>query len=132
MSFVTEIYDVMTDDASLNAYADGGIHYENLIDNWLANTDDDVWIVYDQRKSAQQNCINSKNIFMTYQFTVVVIQRDTNTEIDLITSRLIDYLNNHESGNIQDIYFTSDQGGFDQQKNIYTNALEFECVYLET
>ena len=131
MSFVTDIYSVMTSDTSLNELVDGGIHYENLIDNWLANTDDNVWIVYDFRKTLQTNCINTKNIFMTYGLSVIVIQRNTNTKIDTITSRLIDYLNNLTLGKIQDVYFMSDQSGFDQQKNIYTNALEFECIYIE-
>jgi len=132
MSFVDDIYTLMTADTSLNGQVNGGIHYENLIDNWLADTDDTEWIVYEQRKSAQENCINSKNIYMTYRLTAVIIQRNTNTNVDTITNRLITYLNNYESGNIMDIAFISDQGGFNQQQNIYTNTLEFDCVYLET
>jgi len=132
MSFVTEIYDVMTTDTSLNGMVDGGIHYENLIDNWLGETKDNEWIVYEQRKSVQNDCITSKNIYMTYELSIVVIQRNTNTKIDVITNRLISYLNNHESGNIVDVGFKNDQGGFDQQQQIYTNTLTFECTYLET
>jgi len=132
MSFTTEILDVMTSDPSLNAWVDGGIHYENLLDNWLGETDDDKWILYESRKSAQGNCIDNKNVYMNYQLSVIVIQRNTNDEIDTITNRLVDYLNNHESGNIYDIVFLNDQSGFNQQQGIYTNTLEFECVYLET
>ena len=132
MSFTTEINTVINADPSLNEYVDGGMHYENLIDNWLADTNDNTWIVYEHRKTEQSNCINNKNIFMTYALSVIVIQRNTNTMIDVITNRLIEYLNNHESGNIVDIGFKNDQGGFNQQQNIYTNTLEFECVYIET
>ena len=132
MSFTTEIYTVMTADPSLNSLVDGGIHYENLIDNWLGSTTDENWIVYSQRKSQQEDCMTSKNVYMTYELSVIVIQRDTNTNLDTITNRLISYLNNHESGNIIDIGFKNDQGGFNQQQNTYMNTLEFSCVYLET
>lgn len=132
MSFATEIYNVMISDSSLNSYVDGGIHSENLKDNWLAETNYDKWIVYDHNKSAQGDCMNSKNIYMTYSLSVLVIQRDTNDEIDIITDRLIEYLNNHESGNIYDIGFISDSKSFNQQQNIYSNTLEFVCTYFES
>jgi len=132
MSFATEIYDVMTADTSLNSLVDGGIHYDNLIDNWLGDTSDEEWVVYSFRKSDQANCVRSKNVYMTYALTVIVIQRNTNTQIDTITDRLISYLNNHESGHIVDIGFKNDQGGFNQQQSIYTNTLEFECIFLES
>ncbi len=131
MSFATEIFNVMTSDSSLNGMVDGGIHYENLIDNWLGDTDDDVWVVYSQNKSKQTDCLNTKNVYMNYDLTTVVIQRNTNTELDIITNRLVTYLNNHESGNIIDIIFKDEQVGFNQQQQIYTNTLNFECIYLE-
>jgi len=132
MSFTSEIYTIMTTDTSLNALVDGGIHYENLIDNWLGQTDADAWIVYEFRKQNQGDCISSKNIYMDYELSVVVIQRNTNTLIDEITNRCIDYLNNMEDGNVYDIAFKSDQGGFNQQQQIYTNTLSFDCVYTKT
>jgi Tfp pilus assembly PilM family ATPase len=131
MSFTREIYTIMTADPSLNDLVDGGVHYENLIDNWLGETTEDVWIVYEQRITNQQDCVNKKNAFLNYALSVVVIQRNTNNKIDTITNRLIAYLNNHESGNIYDIAFTGDQGGFNQQQQIYTNTLEFLCTYVE-
>ena len=131
MSYAVDINSVLTSDPSLNSYADGGIHYENLIDNWLAETDDDVWMVYSFNKTSQTDCITSKNIYMDYSLSITVIQRNTNTEIDIITDRLINYLNNYGSGNIVDIGFVRDQGFLDQQRNTYNNTLEFQCTYLE-
>ena len=132
MSFATDINTVLTADSSLNSYADGGIHYENLIDNWLAETDDDVWIVYSFNKSNQTDCLTSKNLFMTYDLAINVIQRNTNTQIDIITDRLLNYLNNYEAGSIIDIAFIRDQGGMVQQQGIYTNTLDFQCTYIES
>jgi len=132
MSFATDINAVLIGDASINSYIDGGIHYENLIDNWLAETNDDIWIVYDFNKSEQTDCLNSKNVYMTYTLNIVVIQRSTNTYIDLITDRLVDYLNGYEAGNILDIAFVRDQTSFNQQQDIYTNTMEFRSYYLES
>lgn len=132
MSFATDINTVLTSDASLNSYADGGIHYENLIDNWLAETNDDVWIVYSFNKNEQADCLNSKNLYMVYSLTVNVIQRNTNDMLDIITGRLLTYLNNYSSGNIIDIGFIRDGGFFDQQKLIYVNTLEFQSIYIES
>ena len=132
MSFATDINAVLIADGSLNSYADGGIHYENLIDNWLAETNDDLWIVYSFNKSEQGDCLNSKNAYMRYSLSISVIQRSTNTMIDIVTDRLIDYLNNYDSGNILDIGFVRDQGYLDQQKEIYLNTLEFQCTYIES
>lgn len=133
MSFAVDINTLLTSDPSLNEYADGGIHYENLIDNWLAETDDDVWIYYVFNKSTQNDCINTKNVYMDYSLSVNVIQRDTNTEIDIITDRLIEFLNNYgPSGQFIDIGFLRDQGGMDQQRGVYVNSLEFQCQYMES
>jgi len=132
MSFTTEIYAVMIADSSLNGMVDGGIHHENMIDEWLADDTYNEWVVYDFHKQAQEDCITSKNVYMTYALSIMVIQRNTNTKIDVITGRLLQYLNNHGSGNIIDIGFKNDLAGLDQIKNVYTNTLEFECVYIET
>ena len=133
MSFESEIYEIMTSDALLNSLAaSGGIHYQNLPKNWLGGDSANEWIVYEVRKSEQEDCINSKNVFMTYQLSAVVIQRNINTLVDTISNRMINYLNNLESGNIYDIGFVSDQPSFNQQQNTYTNALEFVCIYVES
>ena len=131
MSFATDINAIMTADTSLNGLVDGGIHYENLIDNWLANTSYNEWVVYAFNKTEQVNCVDSKNVYMNYLMNVTVIQRDTNTNIDTITDRLINYLNNLADGNIIDIAFKSDNHGFGQQQGIYTNTLDFDVTYIE-
>ena len=131
MSFATDINAVMIADTSLNGLVDGGIHYENLLDNWLGDTDDEAWIVYEFDKD-QVDCINSKNVYVNYTLRAVVIQRNSNDAIDTISNRLITYLNNYGSGSIIDIGFSNDQHGFTQQKGIYTNVLEFNCIYVET
>ena len=131
-SFAVDINTLLVADASLNGYADGGIHYENLIDNWLAETNDELWIVYSFNKSEQGDCLNSKNIYMRYSLSISVIQRATNTMIDIVTDRLIKYLNNYDSSTFIDIGFIRDQGYLDQQKGIYTNTLEFQCTYIES
>ena len=132
MSFVTDIYTVMTGDSSLNGQVTDGIHYENLQSNWLPQlADDETVIVYDFNRSEQGDCMSSKNIYMKYDLMVVVIQKGSNDKIETITRRLITYLNNMTDGRIIDIGFVVDAHGFDQQQNIYTNTLSYSCTYDE-
>jgi hypothetical protein len=130
MTFEDEMYEIMTSDPSINELVDV-ISYQNLPDNWLGGDTDNHWIAYDIRRIAQTDCIEFKNIFMTFQVSIVVIQRGINTNIDTITNLLINYLNNYSSPTIIDIKFLNDQLSFNQQQNIYTNSLEFECIYVE-
>lgn len=131
-SFATDINTLLKSDASINAIVDGGIHYENFEDNWLAKTDDDNWVVYTFNKSNQTNCLQEKNVFMTYTLNIILIQRDSNTNLDILTDLFIDFLNGYESQKMIDLTFLRDSGGFDQQKGVYTNNLEFLVTYLES
>lgn len=130
MNFVTEINQILTSDASLNSMVNGGIHYQNMQDNWLSEDLNTEWIIYDISKSIQNSCLQTKNVYTTYALSVLVIQRDTNDNIDEISYRLIDYLNNYESDSMADITFLSDSTSFNQQQQIYTNTLEFICQYV--
>lgn len=132
MSFATDILTVLTSDPSLNEMVNGGIYCDHLIDNWIAEVEDNtIWIVYDFNKSNQTDCINIKNVYMSYTLNVVVIQKGSNSMIDTITDTLINNLNNYGSGNIIDIAFLSDGGGFNQQIGSYTNSLQFRSDYIE-
>ena len=130
-SFATEINAILTADPSINELVNGGIHYENLPDNWVSQPTNDKWIVYEFSKT-QTDCLNSKNAYSTYTLSVVVIQRDNNSQVDVMTNMVIGYLNNLTSGNIQDIGFTNDETGFNQQQNTYTNTLDFNCFYVDS
>lgn len=131
MSFLTEINTILTSDASLNDYIKGPKRYENLPSEWLGNTDYNQWMVWTARRNDQIDCISNKNVYMNYTLSIVIIQRNSNSLIDIITQRLIDYLNNYESGGIQDIAFLSDQPSFDQLQGVYYNGLEFDVKYIE-
>lgn len=127
MSFTTDFKTIMTADSSLNGLVDGGIQYENLIDNWLSNTNDNTWVVYEYNKS-QVDCI-SERIYDDVTINIIVIQRDSNDKVDTISERIITYLNNYSNSNIINIAFVQDNHGFNQNLGIYTNTLEFKCIY---
>jgi len=130
MSFATDIKTVMNADPSLNSYINGGIHYENLKDNWIGEQSNSTWLVYEFNKS-QVDCLNAKNVYTNYTLKAVVIQRDTNDLMETVSNRLIEYLNGYSYNDIIDIGFTNDTHGFNQQQGVYTNTLEFNVIYIE-
>jgi len=133
MSFASEIGTLLTSDSSLNEWCDGGIRNENLIDEWLSETDDNLWIVYGFNVEEQGNCLTNYNLYLNYSLNVVIIQRDHNDQLDIIAKRLRDYLNSYTGGNIVDIVFIREGvPGLDQQKNVYSLPLEFLCIYCES
>ena len=133
MSFLTEINTILTSDTSLNSLIEGPQRYENLPSEWLGNTEYNEWMVWGVRRNNQNDCVSGKNIWMDYTLSVVVIQRNSNSKIDDMTQRLINYLNSYPiSGGIQDIAFTSDQPTFDQLQGVYYNGLEFNVKYIES
>jgi len=129
MSFTSEINTIMNADASINALVDI-IRYENLPSEWLTETVNNKWIVFGINKQDQFDCLGAKNVYTNYTLSIVAIQRHTNNELDTISNRLITYLNDISTDNIIDINFNSDQGGFDEQQQIYTNTLEFIASYV--
>jgi len=124
MSFATDLYTIMTGDASLNAEATGGIFYENLEDNFdLAKK----WILYHFRKEQQIDCLGIKNAYTEYEETITVIATNTVDVLD-ISDQLVTYLNGAAYGEVVDITFTGDGHSFDQDKNIYMNTLTFNVI----
>jgi len=126
MSYGRDLYNLMTSDTSLNVYFDGGIYFENLPDNFDLTKS---WMVYSFRKSSQNNCLNAKNAYTTYQIEAKVVSPDTDTS-ETISDRLIEYLNGNYEGGIVDIWFTADTHTLDLEKGVYMNSLTFESFYV--
>ncbi len=127
MSYGTDINTLMKADASLNAYCNGGIYFENLPDSFDLSEN---WIGYSFRKSDQINYMNSDNAYTTYTIVAKVIASDTAT-LESISDRLVTYLNNKNQGGIVDIWFNSDNHTMDLEKQVYMNSLEFDSFYVE-
>lgn len=131
-NFATDFYSLITADPSLNALVDGGIHNQNLVDNWVSDRTVSKWIAYEFNRSSNISCLNGSIGLMTYNIDILVIQREGESdEIEDISSRLISYLQGNEYNNIIDIAFQSDQRGFDDQREIYSNTLNFKALYSE-
>jgi hypothetical protein len=125
MSFSTDLNYLMTNDPSTSAYCTGGIHYENLPDNFQITKD---WIVYSFNKSSEAFCMGSKGAYMEYTIYVKVVAGDT-LNLETISDRLVDYLNGNEYGEIGDLLFQSDNHTSDLEKGIYMNTLTFTAFY---
>lgn len=130
MSFITEITEIFDADASLNETVDV-ISNVKLPDNWIGGDTESIWMVYESNRASEGDCLSSKNVYMNYALTIVLIERGDNATLDSLSQYLINKLNNHESGGILDIGFTGDGPTFNEQMNTYTNTLTFECVYKE-
>ena len=127
MSLGSELYPIMNADASINeAFASGGIYYENLPDNFDLK---DKWLLYYYRKTSQVDAMTRKSAYDLYDLEVTMIAQNTSDIVDY-TELVTNYLNEIESGGIIDIRFVSDGHSFDQEKNIYTNTLTFELIYV--
>ncbi len=125
MAFSTDIYHLMTNDSSINSWIDGGIHYENLPENWDITQN---WVVYSFNKTAQESCLGSNTAFMRYALLVKVIAHDTVT-LETISDRTVSYLNGQSHNGIMDIRFLNDSHSLDLDKNIYMNTMNFEALY---
>jgi len=126
MSFVTDLHYIMKNDSSLNTYCVGGINFENLPENWEIIKD---WIIYSFNKASQQNCMNSSEVFTTYNIVLKIVATDT-LKLETINNYVVDYLNNKTYNGIQDINFVSDIHTLDLDKNIYMNTLNFDAIYV--
>lgn len=125
MSFATDVNTLMQD-ASLVAYCDGGVYYENLPDNFDLTEN---WLAYSFRKTEQVNCLDSKNVYTQYTLTCKIVAFDTKTLED-ISDYLVDYLNGKTQGDIADIWFTGDNHTIDLEKQIYMNSCDFDSFYV--
>ena len=125
MSFSTDLQYLMNNDASLNSYIDGGIHCENLPENFELVKN---WIVYSFNKTGQQTCMSGGTAIMQYRLTVKIVATDT-LELETMSDLLVQYLNGMTYGNIADILFVGDNHTLDLDKRIYMNTLDFDCLY---
>lgn len=116
----------MTNDVSLSAWCDGGIHYENLPENFEITKD---WIVYSFNKTSQNSCLDSTPSFFEYSLIVKIVARDT-VKLETVNDYLIEYLDGNSYNGIQDILFTGDVHTLDLDKNIYMNTLNFNVLYV--
>lgn len=116
----------MNNDASLNAWCDGGIHYENLPENFELTKD---WIVYSFNKINQGSCLNSAPMYIEYALIVKIVARDT-VKLETVNDYVMEYLDGKEYLGIQDILFTGDSHTLDLDKNIYMNTLNFNALYV--
>jgi len=126
MSFGTDLYHIMNNDASINSEIDGGIYYENLPDNFDITK---KWILYHFLKSEQIGCLTNKKVATYFDVNVVLITQST-ADLVTITDLLVNYLNDEEYGSIIDVTFENDGHSFDKEKNIYVNVLEFKSLYV--
>lgn len=126
MSFATDLAYLMTNDSSLNSWCDGGIHYENLPENFEITKD---WIVYSFNKTGQNSCLDSQASFTEYAVIVKIVGNDT-VEVETVNDYLVEYLNGNSYNGIQDIIFTGDIHTLDLDKNIYMNTLNFNALYV--
>lgn len=126
MSFSRDIAYLMNNDASLNAWCDGGIHYENLPENFELTKD---WIVYSFNKINQGSCLNSAPMYIEYALIVKIVARDT-VKLETVNDYVMEYLDGKEYLGIQDILFTGDSHTLDLDKNIYMNTLNFNALYV--
>jgi len=124
MSFATDLYAVMIGDASINTEIDGGIHYENLPDNFDLTK---KWIVYHYNGREQIDCMKGSKLYEIKDLNVTLITQNTE-DLTSISELIKDYLNFTEYGTIMDINFTGDGHTFDQEKNIYMNTLNFDVM----
>ena len=128
MSFSTDLYYLMHNDASLNAWCNGGIHYEHLPENFEITNN---WIVYSFNKVTQANCLNSPHSFTTYSIVIKIVATDT-LQLELINDYTVHYLNGKSYGGFEDIVFTGDDHTLDLDKNLYMNSLSFTAQYIRT
>ena len=126
MSYGKDINTLFLADASLVAYCNGGIRYENLPKEFDLTKS---WIAYSFRKNDQTDCLNSKNAYTTYQITAKIVAPDTNT-METISDHLVEYFNGNSQGDIVDIWFTSDDHQVDLEKRIYMDSLNFDSFYV--
>jgi len=126
MSYGSNIRTIMIGDSSLNAAVDG-IFYEHLPDNFDLTK---AWVVYTFSINSQQDCLDTKNVFHTYDLAVRVICNDTNTR-ESLSDYITDYLNGNDSDGIQDIWFVNSSPTNDLEKAIYANTLSFSSFYLK-
>lgn len=126
MSFGIELRNILTNDASLLGYLDGGIYYEQLPDNYNLEKN---WIVYTFNKATENDTLSYKNAYTKYNLNFKLITNDTK-ENEEISDYLINMLNNKVSENIKDISFVSDSHSSDYEQLIFINNMFFNAFYV--
>ena len=125
MPFSTDIKTIMTGDSSVNAWCTGGIHYENLPENWQLTK---TWLVYSFNVNDEERCMSGSAYITNYNVVVKIVTTDT-VLLERISDRLRDVLRGATSGNIRDMYFVTDDHTMDLEKRIYMNTLNFVALY---
>ena len=124
-AFQNDLYTLMTSDSSLNTAMQGRIYFENIEENYDLNND---YIVYSFRKTSQQDCLNSRNLFTNYSIYVRILSKSTIT-INSLSDYIQNFLNGQSYGNIQDVWFLNDNHTMDLQMGQYSILLEFGAIY---
>jgi hypothetical protein len=126
MSFALDLRYLITVDSSLNTAVENRIYFENLEENYDITKD---WIVYSFKKSSQQDCLTSTDVFTIYNVYIRLLSMDT-VKINSLSDYIQDMLNNDSYGNIHDIRFVNDTHSFDLEKGQYSILLEFSSIYV--
>lgn len=125
MSFSTDFKALITADSSINYDIKGGIHWENLPENFEISKN---WIVYSFAKGDQESCLTSTAAFTRYNIALKVICTDS-IVLERVSDRIVSYLGGNSYGNIADVLFIGDSHSLDLDKNIYINTLQFNALY---
>lgn len=133
MSWSTDIYSVMTADASIVA-ATEGIYYEKLPDNSdLGNnvengTEFKDFIMFTYNKSKITSTTSIREFNSDYTLSVMIISKSP-ARLATLSDQVITYLQNKTTSNIGEISFLNETKSKDLEIEIYENTIDFKVFY---
>lgn len=125
MGFLADIITLMTGDASINNYVNGGIRYEHLPTDFR---NDQNWIVFGYTVNDTTDTLSTKNVFTEYNLEIQVVSPSSTTVLDM-SDRLTSYLQNYSSISIGDITLLDDDLNFNSEKAVYYKTLNYNVIY---
>lgn len=128
-SFTRRLYFLMNSDPSLNAWVNGGIHYEILPINEGPNQKKNI-VSYTANKSRVNTCMHGDVLSTIYTLNVNIYSHHTN-DIEAINDKFVEHILSYNDEYIHNINFMGDFHDYDAERDIFINTLTFECEYIK-
>lgn len=120
--FITDFNTCMQGDASLKAYADGGLRFVAVPKDFDRKKN---WIVYNYSSDGEDDL---GEFVIHYTIEIQIISPDSE-KLLLMAERVNSYLTSYDDGKIRGIYLTDDNTDYSSEFQTYYNTQSYKCIY---
>lgn len=124
MNFLDDLITTLTSNATVNAWANGGIKYNHLPTNFEMNKN---WIVF-WFSGNNVNTLGIKDLYEEYELTIQLVSEDIDSLVSIFDT-LNTYLLDYKSDELEFILSEDSDPDFNLEKAVYYKNIKYTVLY---